>query len=281
MSVTTQNYIPEQSLKNRNILSILAEFLRDIRSAFTSSDYAALSAYYEIKARYATSVLGPLWMVMSNVIFIGVISIIYSSAFAIEIGNYIPFLASGYLLWLLLVGVLQDGSATFLWYGSLLRNNKISPLLIYGRIFSRAVIIFAHNIPVIFAVVLYYKGPVINIPQLILGFSIYLTCSFFMGLAISILACRFRDVLYVLPSVFQVLLLMMPILWKPDMISGRKALLLEVNVIYQLLEIVRAPILGEMAPEHYYINCLIMTVVAFIFSAYLYVGSKNKIVLWS
>ncbi len=281
MSSEVQIYTPEKSLKLRGILSVLKEFFGDLADAYFTSGYSVLSAYYEIKSRYETSVLGPLWMVLSNIIFISVISLIYSSAFGIQLSDYVPFLTAGYLLWMLMVNIIQDGSVTFIWYGHLLKNNKISPLVIYSRLFSRAVIIFAHNIPVIFLIVLYYKGFVFNIPELLFGLTLFVTCTFFMGLAISIMACRFRDIAFVLPSIFQVLILMMPILWKPEMITGRKTILLEVNVIYQLLEIVRAPILGVFVPLHYYINCLALLVVSFLLSAYLYVGSKNKLVLWS
>jgi ABC-2 type transport system permease protein len=261
--------------------AFIAEFVRDLLEAYSYANYSILSAYYEIKARYATSILGPLWIVLSNSIFIAAISLLYSSIFQIQIEDYVPFLAAGYLLWTLMVSIFLDGSSTFIVHGPMLRDNKISPLIVYCRIYFRSLIIFAHNLPVIIAVVLYYRGFVFDIPMLFLGALLFLTCSFFIGLALSIMSCRFRDIHYVMPSVFQVLILMMPILWKADMITGRKMILIEVNIFYQLLEIVRAPLLGYAAPAYYYVGCAVLLVLSFILSAYMYVNSKHKLVLWS
>jgi ABC-type polysaccharide/polyol phosphate export permease len=276
--------ISVESQKNtdgQRIVSCLLEFFKDLHEAYVYSNFSALSSYYEIKARYATSYLGPLWIVLSNVIFIGFISVLYSSIFNMPLDEYIPYLATGYLLWTLMVSVFLEGGATFLSYGQMLKDYKISPLVIYCRVFLRAVIVLAHNLPVIFAVVFYFKGFVFDLPLFFLGMLINLSCIFFMGLANAILSCRFRDIYYVMPSIFQVLILLTPILWKADMLVGRKAILLDVNLLYQLLELVRAPLLGGAAPGYFYVNCTILLVISFIVTAFLYVRSKNKIVFWT
>lgn len=262
-------------------ISSIADFCKDLHEAYQYSNFSFLSAYYEIKSRYASSYLGPMWIVLSNVIFIGFISLLYSSIFNMALDDYIPYLTAGYLLWTFMVAIFLEGSGTFVIYGQTLKDYKISPLVLYCRMFYRNVIIFAHNLPIIFAVVLYFKGFVIDVPMFLFGMMFNLVCIFLIGIAISIVSCRFRDIYYVMPSIFQVLILMMPILWKPEMLVGRKILLVEVNFIYQLLEIVRSPLLGQVAPAHFYLNSLVLLAFLFVMTAVMYERSKSKIVFWT
>jgi lipopolysaccharide transport system permease protein len=270
----------DRSSTEKGVLFCLSEFFKDLKSAYQLSRFSLLSAYYEIKARYTSSYLGPIWIVLSNVIFIGFISLLYSSIFNIVLDDYIPYLTTGYLVWILMVTVFLDGSSAFISYGQMLRDYKISPLVLYCRTFFRTVIIFAHSLPLIFFVVAFFKGFIFDIPLFLLGMTINLAGIFLMGLVFAIMSVRFRDINYVLPSVFQVLILMMPILWRPEMLTGKKVILVEANFIYQLLELVRAPLLGTAAPFHFYVNCLVLLAVSYLFAAVMYVRTKNKIVLW-
>lgn len=263
------------------IFYAVREFIDDLIAGYHASSYSLLAAFYEIKSRYKASYLGPFWISLSNIIFIGFISLLYSKIFNIDIVEYVPYLTAGYLLWLLFMGVLLEGSGTYTTLGGVLKDYNISPLTMYLRVYYRALYVFAHNIPLMFLAVIYFQGWVINLPLMLVGLSFALVGLFFLGLCFAILACRFRDIYYVLPSVFQVLILIMPILWKPDMLKGRKALLLDLNILYQLLELVRAPMLGIAVPFQYYINCAAFIAVLFVVTAVSYTYTKRKIVFWS
>lgn len=280
MTMPIQVYTQE-SLKGRSPFSVISEFLGDLRETFKYGAYSVLSAYYEIKSRYAVSKLGPLWLVLTNMIFIGLIGASYSSAFGVDTSEYVPFLATGYLIWTMMVAFFLQASEDFQTrVAHIMRDNKVSPLLSYVRVFFRALIIFAHNVPFMFMVIFYYKGFVVDVPMLILGFTLFLANCFFLGLICIMLSSRFRDIYYAMPSIFQILILMMPILWMPNMITGRKTVLLEINLLYQLLEIVRAPLLGMAVPTHYFVNCSVLLVISFVTCAYFYTYAKNRLVLW-
>jgi len=266
---------------NLGLVASVLEFMKDLVDATLFLKYSYLSAYYGIKANYKASYLGPIWIVLSNVVFISFISLLYSSIFNIDLNEYIPYFATGYLLWTFMVTVFLYGSSSFILNASSLKDYKINPLVIFFGDFFRALIVFAHNLPIILLAIFYFKGFVCNIPMFMLGLCINLLSIFFMTLSLSLFSCRFRDIYYLLPTIFQILILLMPILWKADMLVGRKVVLLEVNVLYQLFELVRAPLLGNMAPTHYYINSVILLLASFLFAAVYYVRNKNKIVFWS
>src|SRR3990167_8890673 len=112
MTMPIQVYTQE-SLKGRSPFSVISEFLGDLRETFKYGAYSVLSAYYEIKSRYAVSKLGPLWLVLTNMIFIGLIGASYSSAFGVDTSEYVPFLATGYLIWTMMVAFFLQASEDF------------------------------------------------------------------------------------------------------------------------------------------------------------------------
>ncbi len=281
MSSASKTISNSSANTNLGLVAAVLEFIRDLKDATLFVNYSFLSAYYEIKANYKASYLGPIWIVLSNIVFISFISLLYSSIFNIELSEYVPYFTTGYLFWTFMVTVYLYGSSTFILNASSLKDYKINPLVIFFGMFFRALIIFAHNLPIILLSIFYFKGFVSNIPMFALGLSINVLCIFFMSLCISIFSCRFRDIYYLLPTIFQILILLMPILWKADMLVGRKVVLIEVNVLYQLFELVRAPLLGNVVPTHYYLNSVILLLASFLFAAVYYVRNKNKIVFWS
>jgi len=71
------------------------------------------------------------------------------------------------------------------------------------------------------------------------------------GMAICLLlgavCARFRDIPPIVGSVMQIAFFISPIIWKPELLRGPQAAWLPFNPFFTLLEIVRAPLLGETA----------------------------------
>ena len=66
-------------------------------------------------------------------------------------------------------------------------------------------------------------------------------------LTIGIVCSRFRDLGQIVANLLQIAFYVTPIIWMPSALSKRSDLLiLEPNPVYHLMEIVRAPILGNL-----------------------------------
>jgi ABC-type polysaccharide/polyol phosphate export permease len=65
-----------------------------------------------------------------------------------------------------------------------------------------------------------------------------------MMLLLGMLSTRFRDIPQVIGNIVQAAFFLSPILWRADML-GKNKYLADFNPLYHLIEVVRAPLLGD------------------------------------
>jgi ABC-type polysaccharide/polyol phosphate export permease len=181
-------------------------------------------------------------------ITVAALGFVFSSIFQQDIGNFLPYLATGLIFWGFYTSVLNDSGETYLAAASQMKNIS-APLSIYiYRTFARNVIILLHNL-VIYLVVYALFIHTISWHYLLFipGIIIFFANVFFASMIVSVVSARFRDIPIILTNVLQVVFFITPIFWDAALIKGRVAFI-QLNYFYHLLQIVRAPLLGE-APE--------------------------------
>ena len=107
-------------------------------------------------------------------------------------------------------------------------------------------VIFAHNFVIYFGVLWYFQiwpGAValLAVPGLLL----VLLNGAAVTLLIGMVSARFRDIPQLINSIVQIVFFVTPIMWKPELLRTR-SYIAEFNPFYHLVEIVRAPLLGQM-----------------------------------
>src|SRR5258708_32822844 len=81
---------------------------RDLLSAFEAWPLWTMLGWNDIRQRYRRSTLGPLWITLSMAVFIGVLGVIYSRIFHVEVDIYLPFLTAGYVTWGFIAQVINE-----------------------------------------------------------------------------------------------------------------------------------------------------------------------------
>jgi ABC-2 type transport system permease protein/lipopolysaccharide transport system permease protein len=201
----------------------------------------------DIKLRYRRSVIGPFWITLSMSATIVGVGILFSSILRSDITSYLPYFTVGFILWSYIVSLVVDGCMIFINDGPYIRQLP-TPLLTYQfKATWRAIIVLAHNF-VIFVAVSVYFGLWAGWGYLeaAVGFVLLTINATCVGLLLGIVSSRYRDVPPIVQSVMGVLFFLTPILWERTAIPGR-ALFVEINPLYHLIEIVRAPLLGTSA----------------------------------
>jgi ABC-2 type transport system permease protein len=147
----------------------------------------------------------------------------------------------------------------------------------------RQFLFFLHNLAVYVVVVLVFFGSLDHPYRMVqngtlhpgIDWTIILAIPAFALLAVNavwvallfgIIATRFRDIPPVINSLIQLVFFMTPIVWTPDVLlggshSGWKTAVAEFNPLYHYLEIVRAPLLGQVQSVHHWIVVGVLTVV--------------------
>jgi ABC-type polysaccharide/polyol phosphate export permease len=234
---------------------------RDLWEGLTRIWLWGLLAWYDIKHRYRGSVLGPFWLTLSTAIMIGSLGLLYSQLFKTQIADLLPFLSLGIVTWGLISALIGEGCSALFSVENVVKQIKM-PLSIYiYRMAARNVIVFGHNIVVVIAVLVFFHVPVglrdlLAIPGLAM---VVVTC-IPIALVLAMFCARFRDMPQMVASLLQVGFFVTPIMWKPEML-GSHAWVANDNPFNALIDIVRAPLLGQFPAAHSWpLACLTLIV---------------------
>lgn len=200
----------------------------------------------DIYLRYKRSVIGPFWLSISLAAMCGGMALLYAQIFMISYEEYLPWLATSLLVWMLLSTMMLEGGGVLMESEGPLRNVRIAQPILVMRMVYRNLLIFLHNLVTILALLL-LTGHELNLLTVLAlpGLIAILAIGFFYALAIAPLCLRFRDISNVVGTILQILFFMTPIIWRPE--QGRVAMeFVTWNPFYHIIEIVRAPLLGYM-----------------------------------
>lgn len=236
--------------------------------------------WQDIRQRYRRSKLGPFWLTISMGVLVGALGVLYSALFKVEIANYLPFIAAGFVVWGLISGLITDGCTAFIEAESIIKQVRLPLSIHVYRTVWRNFVIFAHNVVIFIVVaVLFSVRPGWAGLLMIPGLAVLCLNGVWMGLLLGLLSARFRDVPQVVASAVQVAFFLTPVLWKPELLPDR-ALVLDMNPFFYLLEVVRAPLLGQVPEVTTWLATLGVTLGGWIVMLIFYTGRRGRLAYW-
>lgn len=252
----------------------------DIRNGWKRRVLWGTLGMHDIRQRYRRSALGPFWITASMGVMVAALGLVYSQIFKIDVAEYLPFLATGIIVWGLISALVNEGSNAFI-SGAHLIQQLAAPLSIHVyRVLWTNTIIFAHNILIVVVVGLWFRvNPGWTVLLTIPGLLLVLLNGLWIGLLVGLISARFRDIPMIAASIVQVMFFITPVIWKPDMLSGR-TLLLHGNPFYHLVEIVRGPMLGQVPSVDNWIAAVVMAVVGWGVALLFYTAYRWRISYW-
>ncbi len=234
----------------------------------------------DILQRYRRSVLGPFWLTASMAVMIVALGVVYAQIFKIALGDFMPFLCVGLLVWGYISTILTEAGALFTASESYIKQVRLPySLYVYKFIWSKT-IIFAHNSVIYFAIIIYFQAwPGLVALYAIPGFLLLALNGALSSLSLGMLSARFRDIPQIVASVVQIVFFITPIMWKPELL-GAGSYLIVLNPFFHLLEIVRAPLLNQMPALETYAVVIALTVVNFVVALALFSRFRARISYW-
>jgi ABC-type polysaccharide/polyol phosphate export permease len=194
------------------------------------------------------SSIGLLWQMLSTIIFIGMLSLVYSMVFSINLADYMPYIALGYVNWMFISNSIASAPDIMLTHKEYLLNktypygmyfiaNTVSKLTVYGL--QMLVALF---VALIFGYGFSWASLILPVSALVLT-----TFNFSLSMLIGIIAVRFRDLGPLINAGLLIIFLSTPILWNADLLKGRAAIV-AVNPFYHAIEVVRGPVMSARVP---------------------------------
>jgi len=234
----------------------------------------------DIRQRYRRSLIGPFWLTISMGVMVAALGVLYGTILEQNMAEYLPYVASGFVVWGLISGLILEGTGAFIVGEGLIKQLSVPLSIHVYRVACSHLIIFFHNIWIFFIVALWYgKNPgwvaLLTIPCLFL----VVINGVWMGLLFGLISGRFRDIPQIVASVVQVMFFLTPVIWRPEMIPDRP-MILHLNPFYYLIEIVRAPLLGNVPDQTVLSGVLLITAVGWASALLFYTVYRWRIAYW-
>ncbi len=219
---------------------------QDIVQGARSVRLWGLLGWYDIRARYRRSRLGPFWLTISMGVQVGALGMLYGVLFKVDAATYVPFLTLGFVVWGLPSGLIADSCVLFAGAAPVIRQSGLPLSLHVYRAVWRNLIVFGHT-AVIYVVVMaifpIWPGwtGLLALP----GLALCCLSGVWAAMLVGTISARFRDLPPIINSVMRLLFLVTPIIWMPELVPER-ARMLELNPLFHYMEVVRAPLLGQV-----------------------------------
>ena len=253
---------------------------QDVREGTRLLPLAWTLGWLDIRLRYRGSLLGPLWLTLSTGVMVGALGFLYAHIFQTDVRDYMPYLALSIVLWGLVNSVVAESCTAFTESEGIIRAVRMPFFLFAARLLIRNLLVLAHNIVVIavvFAVFGVWPGwnGLLTIPGLLL----WIVACLAIALLLGTFCARFRDILPIVSSVMQIAFFVTPVIWKPEQLGSGQALL-AFNPFFDLLEVVRAPLLGALPGADVWLGAALYTLVLCGLSWGLFSRARGRIAFW-
>ena len=237
-------------------------------------------SWLDIKLRYRGSMLGPFWLTLSTAAMVGSMGIVYAILFRMGLRDYLPFLALSLVLWGYLGTLVSDGCTTYTLVEGTIRSVRMPLSLYAARVVVRNVLVLAHNVVVVLVVfALLRVWPGANVLLVLPGLALWLIDSLAACLLLGAICARFRDIPPIVGSIMQMAFFISAVIWKPGQLHGY-AWLLAFNPFFTLLEVVRAPLLGEAPGAAVWGSALGFSAALCVTSWLLFARVRGRIAFW-
>ncbi|AUT45157.1 ABC transporter permease [Achromobacter sp. AONIH1] len=263
-------------------IRLFANALSDISAGMKRLPLVATLGWQDVRQRYRRSMLGPFWLTISMGVMIGTIGLVFGQIFKAPTEEYLPFLAVGLILWGFISTALTEGCTNFIQADAIIKQLPI-PLIVHVlRPIWRNVIILAHNFAIFPIVLFVMDRPVTETIWLALpGFLLLLLNLTWLSTALGVVCARYRDIPQIIASLMQVVFYLTPIMWLPNLLPERAGMyMLTFNPFFHLIEIVRAPLLGQLPSTQNWLAACGLAVFGWTLTLALYGRYRRRIAYW-
>ncbi len=261
-------------------LSDWQEAIADIRAGMARHALILYLGWDTVRDSYQRTLLGPFWLTLSVATFVLGVGLLFGQILGIRAVAFLPHLATGYLVWVLILGAINEGSGTFLRRKTLILSSDLPYSVYVFEVVVKILITFLFGAPVVVGTVLWYGPP--GFAMLLVAvaglFVIVVNC-FSACILMGIVSLRYPDVRETIRNAMRFVFFLTPIIWRADMLSDR-AYLSQFNPFAHFIALVRDPLLGTFPPLISWVVCLLITAAGLAAALTAFTKLRHRIPFW-
>jgi lipopolysaccharide transport system permease protein len=238
----------------------------DLVSSLRSWRLWALLGWLEVRQRYARSRVGPFWLTISMGVMVASIGIVYGTLFGQSMRDYLPFLAISLVMWGSFSQTVIEGSTAYISSSQYIRQASTPKLIYVLQVVWRNLVILSHNFVIIVVLMIGFGVQSwATLPLFIPAFLLYMLNAMWVAMVVALLSARFRDLPQIVAALMQVAFYITPIIYRPNALS-RFSFIVDFNPLAHLIELVRAPLIGQVPSMETWAVCVGLAVVGWVFA---------------
>jgi lipopolysaccharide transport system permease protein len=207
----------------------------------------------DVKARYKQTFLGPFWAIFRPFASMVLMSAIFGGLAGFSSGSDVPyplFLYGGLLVWTYFSSAITSSSSSLLNYGNMLGKAYFPRLFAPFAAVTAPLVDFALALTIVFGLFAYYhRWPSWHVVFLPFFVFLALLAGLGVGLWLSGISVRYRDIPFTIPFVIQLWFYVTPVLYPVTKLPAPFSSLVALNPMTSVVEGFKWSLLGITPPN--------------------------------
>lgn len=256
---------------------------RDLADSLRNPEFWALSSWLDIVVRSRESRLGFFWLLMPSLVYVWGLGGFFASMQSKPLGSFVAYVGIGYVIFRAASSVMIESAGAFFAGSAFILDGHLRLTDFVLRVTAKALFHFAMSLPAVAAALMVQTG--VHWAGLgwgLLSFPLVMFNVLWIGVVFALVGARFPDMSQFVSNIFMFTFLLTPIVWHADTlpVNSMRYTLMRINPLYHMIEIVRAPILGEPIDHATYSYLAVMTVAGFACTSILYRRYARFVPVW-
>jgi len=221
-------------------------------------------AWLDTVCQYRRSKIGPLWETINVLVMTLGIAVVSSAVIGGTVSDLIVYIGLGIIVWSAITAQIGEGTTVFVRNREYILSSNLSIDFYVARMSFRILITFCHHL------VLYVVAVALGLISLhwiallaVPGILLLFINGFWTITLLALVCARFRDVELIVRNLLQLAFFVTPIFWDYRHVLTGREYIVDYNVLFYFVEIVRAPLLGEVPPLRTYVVVLAVTLLGY------------------
>jgi ABC-type polysaccharide/polyol phosphate export permease len=269
---------------NAGLRSLAESAADDLLRGIQKRELWGRLGWLDVRRRYRRTMIGPFWNSITLAVYVLTVGTVGAAIWHQDIYDYLPFLVSGMVVWTFVASIVTDSCTVFISGQSLFRNIRFDYSVLAYALVWRNFLVLLHNFAVYFLVVLALKPSLLSVTALLAlpGLALVLLNGVWVAMLLGIVCLRFRDVPPVISSALQIAMLITPLFWPADTLTGiKRFVFVELNPLYHVVDIVRGPLIGRIPEAVSYAVVIVMAIGGWWLTYAVFKRFRKRIAYWS
>jgi ABC-type polysaccharide/polyol phosphate export permease len=235
--------------------------------------------WHDFISEYRRSLIGPLWATLIMAIWVAGLGFVFGALLNSTESDFLAYIALGVAFWNYISNMLSS-TGVFTRNANLILvvNNPLYTYVLRSIVENLArlgfqLLVFVAVLP--FSKIDYSPVMVLVIPGMVL----FVLNSLWVVPLMGVLGARFSDFGHIVSSLVRFLFFTTPVFWRADDLKTR-AQFATLNPLTHFLEIVRAPLLGQVPPLTSWLVVLAVTACGMVVTLFVYNRFRQQIAYW-